>query len=240
MPYDKQLVIAFIDGRKPKYNGIEVSDANGNVNAFLADEAVPQEEKDEFNRQDAERDNAIALHEKNKGFSELLIIEDYIPNSDEQGEKLYAALARVQALPENSRVYVVGHSDPDSRRMAGFDPLTMAGLLASHGRIARVKRINLVGCHVAGHAASAGEADLRVSSFASDFHTHLGRIYGVYTEVVGYTSFVTINPGGRKRVRFVDDPRVPRESKAPFSKARFYWTDEPEEERAQVRGFVYT
>jgi Peptidase C80 family len=232
--YDGQIVLALIDGPTVTYGGAPIT--GGNVHTFLNDATVTSTDKQEYKRQEGERQSAENLHEKHEGAPNhhLCIIEDYEPNTEAQKEKIRAGLATMAKVGGRIRLYVVAHHDPESRRMAGLDASALASLVANSPHATGIKSITLVGCHTAGEAGQAEDvAQLAsVETFASEFHRRLGEAHQIYTFVNGYTTFVQINVRGQKLARFSEQNAPAR--KLELSKVRFYWDEYKRPARAVV------
>lgn len=235
--YSGQAVVALIDGPKPKYKGQAISTLN--QRDYLNDDQVPEAEKKEYTRQQGERDSAEDLHDKIRGSLPDLIkvleyVEDYEPNTSGQKDKIRNTFSSLRNLGGDIRLYLVAHHDPESKRFSGLAASDLAGLVAAYPFAKAIKRIILVGCHTAGEAKSAQEADavLNADSFAAQFHQCIGASFSVYTEVSAYVSLVQLR-FGHKRERFGEQD-VPI-AKLAKSKVLFVWN----EGQMQARSFVY-
>ena len=143
------------------------------------------------------------------------------------------AIRNIVAVGANSILYVIGHSDPDSKRLAGLDAGDWAELLGERETFRLVKRIHFVGCHAAGEAKSAqaatstrGTLSFAVTgffSFAAVVHEKL-KGFGIRTEVASYCSYVRISPFGEIRAGF--DEKGSRTRHAPATKVVYSWDGE--------------
>jgi len=236
--YGGQIVIALIDGKRPTYKGGVVN--QDTYPAFNRDKETREEDKKEFLKQEGERQSAENLHDKEreklpKLKKHLCLVQDYTPNTQEQLEQIRSAFAGLPDVGGDIRMYVVAHHDPDSKRMAGLEAVTLARLIAAYPKAKSIKRLILVGCHTAGEAASAQEAEgaLMSDSFAAQLHQALGTTHAVYTEVAAFTSFVRIRAFGQKEERF--DEKAAHAQKLAKSKVLFVWN----ENKLQARDFAH-
>ncbi len=238
MPYLAQIVLALIDGPKIQYKGSPIG--GHNRSAFLNDSTVPDPQKDEHRRQYGEYCFAEDLHDKNGDTSNLVVVEDYMPNTSAQEKKIIDALAAVPPLPASSRLYIVGHHDPTARRLAGLTPEQLGRALSSSRVVNRVGKIVLVACHSAGEAGDTAAAGALLApdvvTYGSELHRILGKINGIFTTLNAYTCFVQISAMGRKRTGF--DAGGGRAGKAAGSKVTYTW-DQSQATFVQNRAFVY-
>lgn len=144
-----------------------------------------------------------------------------------------SAVKAIAPVSTDSILYIIGHSDAESKRLSGLKMEDWAEILGSTGNFREVKRIHIVGCHSAGEVQSAEQAlatrgtlSYAVTgffSFAGLLHEQLKR-YGITTEVAAYCSYVRIAPNGEIRTGF--DEHGQRARHTPATKVIFSWGDE--------------
>lgn len=193
----EHLVVALIDHPIVVYKGDKLSEEV--LIAINRDSSVDQEIRLRASAQWGERNQAQDFFEDAVpgNSKEQIIVDDYEPNSEDQRTKIRDALA---AFAVTGTLFIIGHCDGESHRLAGLTGDVLAGLC--DGALAGARSVVLWGCHTAGQAASSQAAALLSGgSVASAFHGALT----VSKQVQGFTCFVGIGGMAVTRLRFTSE-----------------------------------
>lgn len=125
-----------------------------------------------------------------------IVVDDYRPNTPEQLDKIRTALANIAVT---GTLFILGHCDAESRRLAGLTGGDLAG--SCDAALAGARSVVLWGCHTAGQAASTQEAALLGgASVMSVFHAALT----ASRQVQGFTCYVNTGGMNGARLRYND------------------------------------
>lgn len=206
MAYDRQLIIQFLTG--------DSSDALIKLNA-----------------------KALQKHAEDTGLKSHIVTllgSSGLFSGIVDSFRVKALKHELAKLTSQSRVYLQGHGDWQSQKIADWGPTFSADFLVAAG-LSAAKVVSILACEAARDLGTANDCRVAnsTSSYASKFHARLREKHGIETEVYARVHCVAIGnkkvgPVGHKGTFNDDDVwegwNVGQGGKRTESKIRFYWS----------------